>query len=355
MIQSESGPKAAERRTQARIDLRIPVEVNLPGADKPVRAITRDLSWGGALLQFSHPLPAGVDSMALTLPWRKGKSIRALGQPLREQPLEDGGSLVALRFVSLSPRSQNRLERLLHMLYSKQAAPGTGKPALFRELEVTVGDAEELREILTQILEGQYQVTVFDAYQVNQSIRLSITGTLDLPTIRLRARVTDVKKSEFKDCDWAELYTLSLQFEHPGKTIQTFVDLALKQLSNTESEMSTYSYLDGAPDWLRSVATTAMAHSPDSESTGRPGAESDRSCLEREFPESIDRLIAGWGDPEGFELMFDKLVLSRNDDAKLSNGWSPEAWDELEMLQNVHDLAYGLSEHRKAKLKGGRL
>ena len=199
MAQSDLGSMASERRTQARIDLKIPVDLTLPGCSEMVRALTRDLSWGGALLQLPDPLPKGVDSLVISLPWRQGKTIRALAKLLRETPLDEGGSLIALRFISLSPSSQSRLERLLQMLQPQDDARGaTVKQALFRELEVAVGDTDELRQILTQILEGHYKVTVFDAYQVGQSIRLSITGTLDLPTIRLRARVVGIEKSEVK-------------------------------------------------------------------------------------------------------------------------------------------------------------
>lgn len=345
MVQSKSGSAASDRRTQARIDLNIPVDLTLPGGGEPVRALTRDLSWGGALLQITDPLPKGVDSLLLSLPWRRGKNIRALAKLLRESPLPEGGSLLALRFISLSPRSQSRLERLLQMLQ-----PPDADSALFRELEVTVTDVEELRQILTQVLEGRYKVTVFDAYQVDQSIRLSITGTLDLPTIRLRARVRAVEQSEVKECDWATLYTLSLEFEHPGKTIRTFIDQVLKHLSDTESEMSTFSYLNGAPDWLRSVAA-AMSRITDTRS-GQPGARDSLCYLESEFPEAIDRLVAGWGDVAGFEIVFNDLVLGHHG---LPDGWPREAWEELELLQSVHDLAYGVSEHRRRLLKGGRL
>lgn len=354
MVHSESISMATERRTQARIDLQISVELAIPGHDKPVRASTRDLSWGGALLYLSEPLPENVETLTLSLPWRTGKTIRALCQMLRERPLSEGGYLVALRFISLSPRGQSRLERLLKMLHPSDTTAGEdGKLALFRELEVTVSDTDELREKLLQILEGRYTVTVFETYQVGQSISLSIRGTFDLPSIRLRARVSDVRKSEVKGFDWAELYTLSLAFEHPSSTIRTFVDLVLNRLSNTEEENSTFSsYLEGAPDWLKSVATATARSSTSHTRSELASEEETRSCLESEFPEAVERLVAGWGNVKDFEMVFKSLVLGRND---LPGGWSQEAWDELEMLQSVHDRAYGVSEQRSSPLKGGRL
>jgi hypothetical protein len=352
MIQSESGSLATERRTQARIDLQIPVELTMSGRDGSMRAVTRDLSWGGALLHLSEPLPKGIDSLMLSLPWRRGKSIRVLAQPLRERPLDGGGYLVALRFISLSPRSQNRLERLLKMLYPQHSkTAGAGNASLFRELEVTVSDAEELRQTLLQILAGRYSVTVFDAYQVGQSISLSITGAVELPSIRLRARVLEVEASKAKGYDWADLHTLLLEFEHPTKTIHAFVDQVLKELFDGASDSSGLSHLQGAPDWLRSVAA-AMARPTEADRAGRSGASDGLSYLESRFPEAIDRLVAGWGEVAGFEIVFNNLVLGRNG---LADGWPPEAWDELELLQGVHDLAYGVSEHRRRLLKGGRL
>jgi hypothetical protein len=353
MIQSEAGSMAMERRTQARIDLNIPVELTIPGQNAPVRAGTRDLSWGGALLHLTDPLPDDVKILVLNLPWRRGKSIRAQAQLLRVRPLDEGGYLAALRFISLSPRSQSRLERLLRMLHpSDSTTAADGKNALFRELEVTVSDTEELRQKLLQILEGRYTVTVFEAYQIGQSISLSITGTFDLPSIRLRARVSDVRQSEVKGFDWAELYTLSLEFEHPSSTIRTFVDLVLNRLSDTEDESTTFSYLEGAPDWLRSVATATARSSSNPDRAVASSTDEARSCLESEFPDAIARLVAGWGNVADFEMVFKSLVLSRND---LPDAWSREAWEELEMLQSVHDRAYGVSAHRRSLLKGGRL
>ncbi|MGQ9658970.1 MAG: PilZ domain-containing protein [Thermochromatium sp.] len=347
MTQPESTSIAVERRTQARIELQIPVTLTIPGQETPVRAVTRDLSWGGALLHLTEPLPEDVKILVLSLPWRGGKSIRAQAQVLRIRPHDGGGYLVALRFVSLSPRSQSRLERLLKLLYAAESKDGT--QPLFRELEVMVSNTDELRETLLQILEGRYTVTVFEAYQVGQSISLSITGTFDLPSIRLRARVSDVRKSEAKGFDWAELYTLSLEFEHPRSTISAFVDLVLNRLSDVGDENSSFSYLEGAPSWLMSVAA-AMTHPGTSlDSTPASRQESARSHLESEYPDAITRLIAGWGHPEDFDRVFSSLVLDQN---ALPDGWSPEAWEELQLLQDIHDLAYGISSRRQSLFKG---
>lgn len=352
MPQSQSGAQGKERRTQRRIELRIPVELTLPGRAGTIRAVTRDLSWGGALVELLEPLPPEVDLLLISLPWRKGKSIHAQAQVLRRQPIDDKDWLIALRFTSLSPRSQSRLERLLEMLLRHDTKAAGADVPLFRELEVVVSDAEELRQILLQLLEGRYTATVFESYQVGQSIRLTITPNLDLPDLHLRARVVGVEKLDLKGYDWTELYNLSLVLEHPKQTIRDFVDLVMRQLA--ESGVSTYSSLTGAPDWLRSVVTAINRSPVDGESASVPGSSGrpqELSYLEAHFPQVIERLKAAWGDVEGFDEMFSRLTISKPDQAE---GWPMPAWQELEFLQEVHDLAYGVPKRRQGVLKGGR-
>ncbi len=233
MNQLKPAITARDRRTQARIDVRIPVKVVMPGREVAVTAVNQDISWGGALLLISEPLPKQAGPLRVIFPWKRDEEITAHAQLLRARPLEDGRYLIAVRFISLSPRSQSRLERLLKMLGSSEVAQHHHHDdggALVRELEVTVNDADELRRMLLQIAKGRHTVTVFDAYEANQSISLAITGTRDLPGIRLRARVIDVRKSAASGFDWTDLYTLSLEFEHPRKAIKAFVKMLLDQL-----------------------------------------------------------------------------------------------------------------------------
>ncbi len=49
--------------------------------------------------------------------------------------------------------------------------------------------------------------------------------------------------------------------------------------------------------------------------------------------------------------MFRDLVLG---DHGQPGGWPEEAWEELELLQSIHDAVYGMSAVRKSLLKGGR-
>jgi len=346
-LQPKLDSAVQDRRTQVRIDVQIPVQVTFPGSDAPVTAINQDLSWGGALLLISQPLPKQAGPLKITFPWKRDELITAHAQLLRARPLQGGDYLIAVRFVSLSPRSQSRLERLLKMLSAgAETVELEDSSGLVRELEVTVNDADELRYMLRQIAKGRHMVTVFDAYEANQSISLAITGTRDLPGIRLRARVVEVQKSRSEGFDWADLYTLVLDFEHPPKAIKSFVKLLLNQLPARGSRVGR---TGETPDWVRSVPVAKPTRADLARASRRSG---ELAALEVDFPEALTRLIAGWGDPEAFEVMFRDLVLG---DQGQPGGWPTEAWAELELLQNIHDEAFGMSDNRRSVLRGGRL
>ncbi|NEX20215.1 PilZ domain-containing protein [Thiorhodococcus mannitoliphagus] len=336
----------SDRRTQVRIGIQIPVQVKFPGCDEPVSAISQDISWGGALLLISEPLPKQAGPLKVIFPWKRDERITAHAQLLRARPLQGGDYLIAVRFISLSPRSQSRLERLLKMLSaSDETIELDGSSGLVRELEVTVSDADELRHMLRQIANGRHTVTVFDAYEPGQSISLSITGTRDLPGIRLRARVVEVRESRTRVFDWTDLYTLVLEFEHPRKAIRAFVKMLIDQLPEANSHTEGQAEL---PDWIRSLPLAKPTKADMARGAGNGG---EPCALERDFPDALTRLIAGWGDPEAFEIMFRDLVLG---DQGQPGGWPTDAWVELELLQNIHDDAYGMSANRNIILKGGR-
>lgn len=341
-------PAGHDRRTQARIQVNIPVKVLFPGMSEPMTAINQDISWGGVLFVIDTPPPQKTGPLRIILPWKPGEQITADAHMIRVKPLQDGNYLIAARFFSLSPRSNSRLELLLKMLQggSQSKAAPNAHSGLVRELEVAVNDNDELRQMLVQIVMGHLEVTVFDTYERNQSIRLAIAGTRGVPGIRLRARVDSVQKTQQKGCDWAELYTLSLKFEHPKASIKAFVDIFLGTLPEAQHDAD--SSFSEIPDWLR----TATFAKPTPAERGRQSGRSGLPCvLETGFPEALNRLTVGWGDIEAFETLFRDLVLG---DQGNPGGWPMDAWEELEFLQNVHDRAYGLSNARRNPLKAGR-
>lgn len=347
MNQVYSDSALRDRRTQVRIRVEIPITLSLPGVDEPLRAINQNISWGGVLFVLSEPLRHEGGLLRITLPWKRGAHITAEARLLRARQLEDGRYLVAVRFVSLSPRSQSRLERLLQMLQTGETtAPDQNPGGLVKALEVTVNDAEELRRTLLHVAKGRHRVTVFDAYDRDQSISFSIVSTKDLPGIRLRARVLEVHKSRVKGFDWAELHALLLEFEHPRKALRACVKLLLDQLPKPPP--SSGSQRSEEPDWLRTKSFPAPAGPGKHWVGGKRGLS---STLETEFPEALNYLTAGWGDVDAFEVLFQDLVLGEHGQP---GGWPPDAWEELELLQSIHDQAYGLPESRKRLLKGGR-
>ena len=348
MKQLQNEAVRLDRRTQARIQVNIPIQVTFSGMTDPITAINLDISWGGVLFSIDQAPPAQASSMQIVLPWKKGEKITADAHLIRAKSLQNGTYLIAARFFSLTPRSHSRLELLLKMLHGGRSTEQSGRSGdLVRELEVTANDIEDLRYMLAQIVTGRHVVTVFDAYDINQSIKLSIAGTGGAPGIRLRARVVDAQKSQPTGFDWTQLYTLTLEFEHPRKSIQSFVDLFLSHLPEARDE-SVSRHLSDAPDWIRA---TPLARVSSAEKARRLGKSGQPCVLETDFPEALNRLTVGWGDVDAFEVLFRDLVLG---DQGQPDGWPAEAWEELEFLQDVHDLSYGISAARGNTLKVGR-
>ncbi|WP_295399947.1 PilZ domain-containing protein [uncultured Thiocystis sp.] len=347
MKQPQNEVLRLDRRTQARIQVNIPIQVTFPGMVDPVTAINLDISWGGVLFSIDHALPEQTSSLRIVLPWKQGERITADAHLIRAKALQDGTHLIAARFFSLTPRSHSRLEHLLKMLQGGRSTEQSGRSGdLVRELEVTANDDEDLRYMLAQIATGRHVVTVFEAYDIDQSIKLSIAGTTGAPGIRLRARVVDARKSQPTGFDWTDLYTLTLEFEHPKKSIKAFVDLFLSHLPDVRE--AGHPHLSEVPDWIRA---TPLARVSSAERARRSGKSGLPCVLETDFPEALNRLTVGWGDVEAFEALFRDLVLG---DQGQPDGWPEDAWEELELLQNVHDISYGLSAARRSMLKVGR-
>lgn len=345
-----------ERRTQTRIRLEIPIKLSVRGLDEPITALSQDISWGGILFVLATPLPKGTRSLRISLPWSKDKQITALASLLRARKLLDGRFLVAARFVSLTPRSQSRLERLLKMLVDSAganagagASEGQRNHQLVKELEVIANDAEDLRLMLEQIATGRHTVTVFDSYEINQSIRFSIEGTVHLAGIRLRARVIKVERKAAPGFEHAHLHAVTLEFEHPRESIAAVVDLLLGELGDTR-DLSTLSWLDTPTTYLPS--TTILAPNLSLGTLPKETRVSSARCvLETSYPEALNFLTVGWGDVQAFEIMFRELLLG---DRSQPGGWSMDAWEELTLLQDVHDLAYGISDERRRFLPPGK-
>jgi hypothetical protein len=331
------------RRTQRRVAVRIPIQVYLSGMDQPITAMNQDISWGGAQFVAAVPLEALSGMLRLVFPWRGCDRVAVEACVVRAQRLEAGHYQVAVRFASLSPRSQSRLEKLLNMLDVADGAGESPTAPLVRELEVAVDDAVAMREMLEQIASGRLSITVFEAYTAGQSIRLAIRGADGLPGLRLRARVLEVARVKVEGFAQSELFTLGLGFEHPQAAITSFVELLLAQLPPVREDPE--SSLAGAPDWLRGMHLARPTEDL------ALGARSDASVLESRHPDALKSLVLAWGDSELFDSTFQELTLGSRAEP---GGWPREAWDELGLLQDVHDAAYGLPAARLSPLRPTR-
>lgn len=228
-----------ECRRQKRISVQVRIELTFPGTGKSISALNQNISWGGALFTVAEPLPTGVDSLQVNLPWTRGQHISINSNVLRNTPLENGHYLVAVRFASFTYESQLRFEKLLKMLSAgDQAAKNDESPGLFQELKIIVNDIEGFRQILEQIAAGRYVLQKFDSYEKNQSIVISVEGPDDLPEIRLRARVVDVKREHSNAFDWSNLHLVTLEFEHPKELLGRLVDQLLNLLPKAYGQLS---------------------------------------------------------------------------------------------------------------------
>lgn len=362
---------ASERRMHARISAEIPIKVQIPGRAEVVTAINQDLSWGGArcILGTQFILPEAVQGaeegvLTLFLPWTGGEQIEVEATIARTHRLDDGRFQVAVRFRSLTPRNQARLEKLLTMLWPGRSERGV---PLVQELVLHLADPQELRHMLEQTRSGELSVSTFDPYYRDQSIRFVIKGEGHLPSIGLRARVLKVKMVPGAEFGGRELYALRLGFEHPLANIREVVNLLLEQLppppapaarpnpqpSPSSAPASASPFQDRPPAWLRSAQQDQALHP--AVTTPPPAPESlDRSpqcALESRHQSALTYLSSVWGDPDAFDAHFQELVMG---DYAEPGGWPDDAWSELALLQDVHDLAYGIPSYRNSPLRGGR-
>jgi hypothetical protein len=331
------------RRTQRRIGVKIPIQVFLPDRNQPITAMNQDISWGGAQFVAACPVARLSGMVRLVFTWRGNDSISIEAEVVRAQQLDDGHQQIAVRFASLSPGCQARLEKLLEMLSGRDGSVEPDSSSLVRELEVAVEDLGALRAMLMEIAAGCLNITVFESFEAGQSIRLSLRRIDDLPRIRLRARVLAAAAVKMDEFAQAGLFRLKLGFEHPDAAIKSFVDALLGQLPPVGG--SPDSGMAGAPEWLRAIH---LARDTENRRVLNPGLP---SVLESRFPAALATLWPAWGDPELFDAGFRDLTLGSRAEP---GGWPEDAWEELGFLQDVHDLAYGLPQSRRSALRPSR-
>lgn len=307
-----SAPLVLEHRTQARALVEIPITVVVRGHPEPLRGQTLDISWGGVLFTLAEPLPKTNHAVQISLPRGGRQPISAEAHILRSTLLADGRALFAARFASLLPQDHKRLERLLKLLMKGGAAGSRPTPdALVRTLVVNANDSQELRHMLNEIATGRHQVTVFESYEVGQSIAFSLAGTNEAEELSLRARVVEISDSAIPGAEWAHLHDITVEFEHPLDAIRALIHHARRIiLPDTDS---------------KDVATSPSL------TRGQPCA------IEAQFPALMDTLTTVWSDPAAFGQLLQVLLVGN---LSQPGGWPQEVWAELIFLQNLHHGMY---------------
>ncbi|RNE92467.1 PilZ domain-containing protein [Marichromatium sp. AB32] len=208
----------AEKRTQRRIPIQMPIDVLLEDHPTPLKAINQDLSWGGARFVTERALETGSNTLRLFFPWQQNSSFCADAEIVRREALDDGRLIVATRFFRVPPMSEQRLEMMLAQLGGQQAAL-----PLSERLELVYNDPDDICDVLRQIAAGGLMVTTTAAYREDQSIRLSIAGTEMSSELALRARVIDQARQLLPGHEWAPLHQVELRFEHSVSDLYGFI------------------------------------------------------------------------------------------------------------------------------------
>lgn len=219
---------ARNRRSHPRHQMTIPVSLDT-GKGRPLTVQNQDISWGGVRFVVPKEVLSDVESVTMTFPWTKGDSFSAAAEIVRTEDLDERHAVVAARFSSLSTADQRRLEKLLSMLQGG-GDERRRHEALAPVLEVLFSDADEIRAKLAEVATGRLSVTVFEAYEAGQSIRLVLGGIADQPALRLRARVSGAQYlTTGTDAAWP-MFNLQLQFEHPSHELKVAADTLLGRL-----------------------------------------------------------------------------------------------------------------------------
>lgn len=223
-----SGEDADDKRRQLRISVNAPVEIAREDGSEARPARMRNISWGGAAVRGGD-LPATVGSrLLLLLPYGRDGRIPILATVLRTTTL-NGEREYGLRFDSLSPDDETRLQKVLELLLTApQADSRRGDARLVQRLEIEYGDAGELRATLEDISASGLMLTVPEPLELNQSLLISLSSVDTTCALDLRARVVHQSLVEGVDYD---MYRVGLQFEHPTPELRERVAALLRQLA----------------------------------------------------------------------------------------------------------------------------
>lgn len=221
-------PAGSEKRRQLRISVTAPVQLSDPDQRWRMPATITNIAWGGAAVRCKGMQGSVDQRVCLHLPAGRNQSIAILATILRiDEP--HGEPVYGLRFDSLAPEDEERLQKVLQILMSSpQQGERRQEARLVQRLDIEYGDAGEFRATLEDISPGGLMLTVPESLEINQSLLVSLSSA-DTPfNLCLRARVmhqTLVGTAEFT------MYRVGLQFEHPDRQVKERVTAVLEQLA----------------------------------------------------------------------------------------------------------------------------
>ncbi|WP_295456363.1 PilZ domain-containing protein [uncultured Thiodictyon sp.] len=327
---SQEMPATIERRRHQRFSLQAPVQLILPDKGESMSALNQEISWGGAIFTASEPLPRGVSSLLVNLPWVRDQHISIHAKILRTALLPNNQYLIVVRFSSLMPESHVRLEKLLKMLSGQaQGVKRKGSADLFPEVQVSTRNPEDFRKVLEKIAAGRFILHTVNWYEQDQSISLAVACPDHPAELRLRARVIGIQTTHRIRFDGSNLHLVNLEFEHPRDSIAPLIGSLLRRLPRTD---------------------IAPALSESSRTGKKPGApvSNSRCAIEVQFPAVLAYLIAVWHNDQAFSKFFLELL----DVGHAGSGWPAEIWEELVLLQNVHKQVHGATNPGSLSLRG---
>ncbi|MGE0386235.1 MAG: PilZ domain-containing protein [Gammaproteobacteria bacterium] len=217
-----------DKRRQMRISLTAPVQISAPDGSALRAATLRNISWGGAALRSPQLGAAAGEKICLHLPAGRGEKIAIVATILRVSPVGTEQEC-ALRFDSLAPEDEERLQKVLEVLVAAPQQDGRRTDVrLVQRLEIEYGDAGELRATLEDISASGLMLMVPEPLEPDQSLLVSLSCADTAFGLSLRARVMHQAPVE---AGGLTMYRVGLQFEHPTRQLQARVSAVLRQLA----------------------------------------------------------------------------------------------------------------------------
>ncbi len=219
---------AIDKRRQLRISVTAPVQLSDPDSRWLLAATIQNISWGGAAVRCKGLLGEMDQRVCLHLPAGRDQKIVILATILRIEDVH-GDPVYGLRFDSLAPADEERLQQVLKILMSSpQPGERRAEARLVQRLEIEYGDAGEFYATLEDISASGLMLTVPDPLEINQSLLITLSSA-DTPfSLSLRARV--MHQTMIGNADFA-MYRIGVQFEHPDEQLKQRVTLVLEQLA----------------------------------------------------------------------------------------------------------------------------